>query len=213
MDHARSGRGTRPVWFDAGMERALVAQGEIEQGISYGLDHGQLVPYVRAAGRASSSSEGIGFEVLARWKEPRSGIIGPDVFIPVAEDIGLIGRLSEQLDCTKALREAAACELRRDQDFSQHLAVAALPTGGWLQRIVRMFCGTAVPGGAAGGRSHRRILFADIDFARSNRYQPQEPGHPPRARRFRDRLLMAAAHLRSLPFDIIKTDGPSATST
>ena len=41
----------RPVWFDAGMERALIAQGEIEQGIRFGLEHGQFVPYLRAAGR------------------------------------------------------------------------------------------------------------------------------------------------------------------
>ena len=45
MDHARSGRAARPVWFDAGMERALIAHGEIEQGIRFGLDHGQFVPY------------------------------------------------------------------------------------------------------------------------------------------------------------------------
>ena len=45
MDHAKSGRVTRPVWFDAGMERALIAHGEIEQGIRYGLEHGQFVPY------------------------------------------------------------------------------------------------------------------------------------------------------------------------
>ena len=45
-----SGRVARPVWFDAGMERALIAQGEIEQGIRYGLEHGQFVPLFRAAG-------------------------------------------------------------------------------------------------------------------------------------------------------------------
>src|SRR5690348_10637926 len=37
LDHARRGRVARPVWFDAGMERALLAQGEIEQGIRFGL--------------------------------------------------------------------------------------------------------------------------------------------------------------------------------
>src|SRR6185503_19628421 len=33
MERAKSGRIARPVWFDAGMERALIAQSEIEQGI------------------------------------------------------------------------------------------------------------------------------------------------------------------------------------
>ena len=32
-----------------------------------------------------------GFEALARWSHPRRGMVPPDVFIPVAEDIGIIG--------------------------------------------------------------------------------------------------------------------------
>ena len=92
MDHARSGRVARPVWFDAGMERALVAQGEIEQGIRHGLEHDQFVPYFEPQ-IDLASGEIVGFEVLARWKHPLSGVVGPDVFIPIAEEIGLIGRL------------------------------------------------------------------------------------------------------------------------
>src|SRR3954453_543104 len=86
MDRARSGRVTRPVWFDAGMERALIAHGEVEQGIRFGLDHGQFVPYFEPQVDLATG-EIVGFEVLARWKHPLSGIIGPDVFIPVAEEI------------------------------------------------------------------------------------------------------------------------------
>jgi len=36
MDHARNGRVARPVWFDGGMERALIVHGEVEQGIRHG---------------------------------------------------------------------------------------------------------------------------------------------------------------------------------
>ena len=45
LDRAKSARSARPIWFDEGMERALIVHSEIEQGIRYGLEHGQFVPF------------------------------------------------------------------------------------------------------------------------------------------------------------------------
>ncbi|MEY4721127.1 MAG: hypothetical protein RIQ46_852 [Pseudomonadota bacterium] len=35
--------------------------------------------------------------MLARWHSPSLGTISPEIFIPVAEDIGVIAELSESL--------------------------------------------------------------------------------------------------------------------
>ena len=72
MDHAKSGRVARPVWFDAGMERALLAHGEIEQGIRFGLEHDQFVPFFEPQVDLRTGKI-VGFEVLARWKHPLRG--------------------------------------------------------------------------------------------------------------------------------------------
>jgi diguanylate cyclase (GGDEF)-like protein len=201
MDRARSGRVARPVWFDEGMERALIAHGEIEQGIRFGLDHGQFLPYFEPQVDLATG-EVVGFEVLARWNHALSGVIGPDVFIPVAEEIGLIGRLSEQVIST-ALREAA------DWDPGIKLSVNISPsqlTDGWLaQRIVRILAETAFPAERLVVEITESSLFADIDLARTIVTSLKNQG----VRLALDDFgtgFSSLAHIRSLPFDIIKID-------
>jgi diguanylate cyclase (GGDEF)-like protein len=201
MDRARSGRVARPVWFDAGMERALIAHGEIEQGIRFGLEHGQFVPYFEPQVDLATG-EIIGFEMLARWIHPLSGVIGPDVFIPVAEEIGLIGRLSEQV-ISAALRDAA------DWDPLLKVSVNISPSqlaDGWLaQRIVRILSETGFPAERLVIEITETSLFADMDLARSIVTSLKNQG----VRLALDDFgtgFSSLSHIRSLPFDIIKID-------
>jgi diguanylate cyclase (GGDEF)-like protein len=201
MNHARSGRVARPVWFDAGMERALVAQGEIEQGIRFGLEHGQFVPYFEPQ-IDLGTGEIVGFEMLARWNHPLSGIIGPDVFIPVAEEIGVIGRLSEQV-IGEALRHAVTW------DSSIKISVNISPTqftDGWLaQRIVRLLTHTSFPADRLVVEITESSLFADLDLARTIVASLKNQG----IRLALDDFgtgFSSLSSLRSLPFDMIKID-------
>jgi diguanylate cyclase (GGDEF)-like protein len=201
MDRARSGRIARPVWFDAGMERALIAHGEIEQGIRFGLDHGQFLPYFEPQVDLSNG-EVVGFEVLARWMHPLSGVIGPDVFIPVAEEIGLIGRLSEQV-ITAALREAA--EWDPAIKVSVNISPSQLADGWLAQRIVRILAETAFPAERLVVEITESSLFADMELARTIVTSLKNQG----VRLALDDFgtgFSSLAHIRSLPFDIIKID-------
>jgi diguanylate cyclase (GGDEF)-like protein len=207
MDRARSGRVARPVWFDAGMERALIAHGEVEQGIRFGLEQGQFVPHFEPQVDLATG-EIVGFEVLARWKHPLSGIIGPDVFIPVAEEIGLIGRLSEQV-ILDALREAS--EWDPAIKLSINISPAQL-TDGWLaQRILRILAETGFPAERLVVEITESSLFADIDLARSIVTSLKNQG----VRLALDDFgtgFSSLAHIRSLPFDIIKIDRSFVTN-
>ncbi len=201
MNHATSGRVARPVWFDAGMERALIAYGEIEQGIRYGLDHEQFVPYFEPQVDLATGDI-IGFEVLARWIHPLSGVIGPETFIPVAEENGLIGRLSERV-IEQALFEAA------DWDPSIKISVNISPAqlaDSWLaERIVRLLTITGFPAERLVVEITESSLFADIDLARSIVSSLKNQG----IRLALDDFgtgFSSLAHLRSLPFDMIKID-------
>ncbi len=201
MDRARSGRAARPVWFDSGMERALIAQGEIEQGIRFGLESGQFLPYFEPQVDLATG-EIVGFEVLARWNHPLSGIIGPDVFIPVAEEIGAIGRLSEQV-IGEALREAVQWD--PSIKISVNISPTQLADSWFAQRIVRILAETGFPAERLVIEVTESSLFADLDLARSIVTSLKNQG----VRLALDDFgtgFSSLAHLRSLPFDIIKID-------
>jgi diguanylate cyclase (GGDEF)-like protein len=201
MEHAKSSRAARPVWFDAGMESALVAHSEIEQGIRHALEHDEFVPFFEPQINLETG-EIVGFEVLARWVHPLRGTILPDVFIPVAEEMELIGRLSEKV-IADALTQAA------DWDPSIKISVNISPvqlTDAWLaQRIVRLLTEVGFPPERLVVEITESSLVSDIDLARSIVTSLKNQG----VRLALDDFgtgFSSLSHLRSLPFDVIKVD-------
>jgi len=201
LDRAKSSCSARPVWFDESMERALIAHGEIEQGIRYGLEHGQFIPYFEPQVDLLTG-EIIGFEVLARWDHPLSGLIEPDRFIPVAEEHALIGRLSEQV-ILAALVQAASW------DPTIKLSVNISPTqltDSWLaQRIVRLLAEAGFPAERLVVEITESSLFADLDLARAIVTSLKNQGIKLALDDF-GTGFSSLAHLRALPFDVIKID-------
>jgi EAL domain-containing protein (putative c-di-GMP-specific phosphodiesterase class I) len=189
------------------MERALIAQSEVEQGIRYGLEHGQFIPYFEPQVDLATG-EIAGFEVLARWNHPLSGIVGADAFIPVAEEFGLIDRLSEQV-ITDALRQAASW------DPAIKISVNISPsqfTDGWLaQRIVRILAETRFPAERLVIEITESALFADLDLARTIVTSLKNQG----IRLALDDFgtgFSSLSSVRSLPFDLIKIDRSFVTN-
>ena len=201
LDHAKSGRNARPIWFDAAMERALIAHGEIEQGIRFGLEHEQFVPFFEPQVDLRTG-ELIGFEVLARWRHPLAGIVSPDQFIPIAEEIGVMDRLSEQV-----IR--AALTAARDWDPRLKISVNVSPSqfaDGWLaERIVRLLTETSFPAERLVVEITETSLFGDIDLARAIVVSLKNQG----IRLALDDFgtgFSSLSTLRSIPFDLIKID-------
>ncbi|MGX7894980.1 putative bifunctional diguanylate cyclase/phosphodiesterase [Tsuneonella sp. HG222] len=108
MYHAKKSGRDRHAWFEPRMESELRFRNSLEVGLRSGIPKGEFVPFYEQQIDVQSGKL-VGFEMLARWKSPEFGVIGPDLFIPLAEELGVIGELSEGL-IRQALRDAREWE-------------------------------------------------------------------------------------------------------
>jgi diguanylate cyclase (GGDEF)-like protein len=93
-------------YFDSKMDERLQQRVRLEREIKGALERGEIVPYYQALVDLHTGDT-VGYELLARWQHPTMGVIDPEVFIPIAEDTGAIGPLTDSM-LTQGLRDAKA---------------------------------------------------------------------------------------------------------
>ena len=207
MYHAKGAGRNRHCWFDASMEMELKARNDLEIGLRIAIPAGEIVPYFEQQ-IDLKTGELQGFEVLARWQHPTRGIISPDLFIPIAEDTGLIGDLSASI-----MRQAFVAA--RDWDPSITLSVNISP--GQLrdpylaQKIVRLLVETGFPAGRLEIEITETSLFENLALAQSIIGSLKNQGIRIALDDF-GTGYSSLAHLRALPFDRIKIDRSFVTS-
>jgi diguanylate cyclase (GGDEF)-like protein len=194
------GRGT---WrfFAPEMDAATQARQEIARDLRTALGNGELAvfyqPIVDLRGDAIC-----GFEALLRWRHPRRGLVPPREFIPVAEELGIIGPLGEW-----TLRQACAEAARWPADIA--VAVNLSPVQFNSRNLVQIVVGALAASGlpahrleleitesvlTRNGRSNLAILHQLRDLGARISMDDFGTGHS------------SLSYLRSFPFDKIKID-------
>ncbi len=82
------GKGTHAT-FDASMHTRAVNRLQIETELRQAVDADQLRLHYQPI-VAINTSKAAGFEALVRWEHPTRGLLGPDKFLSIAEETGLI---------------------------------------------------------------------------------------------------------------------------
>jgi diguanylate cyclase (GGDEF)-like protein len=120
--------------FDASDEQAAMERARMEQALHNAVDD-RAVNVAFQPIVDLNSGRVHGFEALARWSDLRLGDVPPSVFIPIAEQIGIIDRLSSDL-----LRKAAQAATRWPEriSLSFNLSAEQLSKSGTLAGILEV---------------------------------------------------------------------------
>jgi diguanylate cyclase (GGDEF)-like protein len=114
----REGRGVYH-FFDEAMDLALRERAALEDDLRLAVSAGEIIPHFQPL-MDLATDRILGFEALARWMHPTKGMIPPDTFIPIAEDLGIIDEITYAM-----LR--AACSAAADWPASLSLSVNVSP--------------------------------------------------------------------------------------
>ncbi|WP_412068186.1 EAL domain-containing protein [Rubrivirga sp. IMCC43871] len=87
----RAGRGQFAVFAPA-MHREAALRFGLEHDLRFAAARGQIVPYFQPVVDLATGSVA-GFEALARWHHPDLGPLAPSLFMPLAEELGLVSDL------------------------------------------------------------------------------------------------------------------------
>ncbi len=188
-------------FFEAEMDARMRTRRELEISLRQALAAGEFELHYQPLFNLADERVTC-CEALVRWRHPTRGMVAPAEFIPIAEDIGLIGAIGEWV-----LREACAEAAHWPSDIK--LAVNLSPT-----QVMNRNLGAIVVGAlAAAGLPPTRL---ELEITESVLMRNAEPAleflHRLRALGVRISLddfgtgYSSLSYLRRFPFDKIKID-------
>jgi EAL domain-containing protein (putative c-di-GMP-specific phosphodiesterase class I) len=183
------------------MERALRARHDLETSLRAAIAQGQIVPYFEPQVDLATGKL-YGFEVLARWKHPQRGLIGPDQFIEVAEQIGVIADLS-----LPVMRQAflAARDWHPGISLSINISRWQIRDPWLSQKILKLLAETGFPADRLELDITETALFDNLPLVQRSVSSLKSQGIRIALDDF-GTGYSSLMHLRALPFDQIKID-------
>ena len=146
MYTAKAAGKNRFAIFEPTMHAALVERHALSSELSKSVGRGELLVYYQPI-MALDRTEIYGVEALVRWRHPTRGVLGPDEFIPLAEENGTILALGRWI-LHESCREAAEWRRTRPIDrlvLSVNLSAAQLQQADFVADLQAILEETGFP--------------------------------------------------------------------
>lgn len=188
-------------FFEAGMNAKMQFRRGLEIDLRQALGRGEFAVHFQPLVELEVGQVS-GFEALLRWSHPTRGQVPPDQFIPLAEELGLIGSIGAWV-----IREA--CTAAAEWPAPLSVAVNLSPVQFKNRQLVLDVVGALGASGLAPSRLELEItetaMLFDTDTTLATLHQLKELGV---------RIAMddfgtgysSLSYLRKFPFDKIKID-------
>lgn len=192
---------SRHLAFEPGMDAEIARRSYLERDLRRDLTRNAFRPWYQPIVNLRSGRI-TGFEMLARWHKGERLRVGPDQFIPIAEECGLVGDLMLAL-----LEQACADAARWDPDLTLSINVSPtqLKDRALSGKVLKVLEKTAFPPHRLKLEITENVLISEAENAKAVIGALKERG----AKLALDDFgtgFSSIQHLRILPFDNIKID-------
>ncbi|MCF5703537.1 EAL domain-containing protein [Pseudomonas syringae] len=188
-------------YFEAHMSDQIQTRRQMEDDLRHALKHNEFILHYQPRYKVDGKHI-VSVEALVRWQHPTKGLLGPDLFIPLAEQTDLIVPLGRWV-----LREACETALGWPEDIllSVNLSPAQFAVSDVVEDVREVLVQTRFPASRLELEITENVMLNDTDGALTTMNALKELGV---------RLNMddfgtgysSLGYLRAYPFDGIKID-------
>ena len=207
VEAAKSGGRGGAAAYGRSLESDGLSRLALESDLRGALGRNEIVPFYQPIVRLSTGALS-GFEALVRWRHPRRGLLTPDQFLPLCEEMGLMSELGALM-----MRQAASqlARWRQDHRAAGELTVAVNLSTGEIDRpdlvsdVLEIRRETGLPPGALKLEVTEGDVMRDPDRAAIILYKLREAGAALALDDF-GTGFSSLSYLTRLPFDTLKID-------
>jgi c-di-GMP-specific phosphodiesterase len=189
------------------MESDGLSKLALEADLRGAIQRGEIVPFFQPVVRLSTGGIS-GFEALARWRHPRRGLVFPDEFLPLCNEMGLLAELGAHMLQASA-KQLAAWKLAHrgatDLTCSVNLSTGEIDRPGLVQDVGRIIREAGLPSGAIKLEVTESDIMRDPDRAAVILGQLRAVGAGLALDDF-GTGFSSLSYLSRLPFDTLKID-------